>query len=127
MKKDFEGWHKKKSEIEESSKRILFQEREVWFASLGLNVGHEQNGGKGFLRPVLIIKKFNNEICWCLPLTKRYRKGPFHFPLCMNNINSFAILSQLRLVDVKRLVYKINSVEESVFKEIKTKLTRFLM
>ena len=39
MQKDFDGWNdvKKKTHIENS--RPFFREREVWWASLGLNMG----------------------------------------------------------------------------------------
>ena len=44
MKKDFEKWHKKKTDIDNSSKRLFFHEREVWFCSIGMNIGYEQDG-----------------------------------------------------------------------------------
>lgn len=127
MKKDFDGWHKKKSEIDESNKRILFHEREVWFVSLGLNVGHEQNGGKGFLRPVVIVKKFNDTLYWAVPLTKANKIGKYYMPVLVANTPSVAILSQLRLMDVKRLDHKMGVVNENEFGVLKTRLTRFLM
>ncbi len=38
---------------------IYFNEREIWWAHLGVNVGYEQDGkNDNFERPVLIIKKF---------------------------------------------------------------------
>ncbi len=80
MKKDFKKWHNKKSKVDEVKQRPFFHEREIWFSNLGLNVGFEQDGtGKDFLRPVVIVRKFNNEIFWGVPLTKKMKKLPYYF------------------------------------------------
>ena len=61
--KDFVNWHKVKNNIENKKQRIYFQIRDVLFCSIGENVGFEQDGrGKEFLRPVVVVKKFNNEV-----------------------------------------------------------------
>ena len=40
-----------------------------------MNIGYEQDGsGNDFIRPVVIIRKFNNEIFWGVPLTKTRKK-----------------------------------------------------
>ena len=54
----------------------LFHEREVWWCSLGANIGFEQDGGgEDFERPVVILKKFNLDACLIVPLTARPKKG----------------------------------------------------
>jgi mRNA-degrading endonuclease toxin of MazEF toxin-antitoxin module len=128
MKKDFKKWHEEKLVVHNEKERPFFHEREVWFCILGENIGFEQDGsGKEFLRPVIIIKKFNNEICWCVPLTTKLKKGQYYFSFNLaNNEVSTAILSQLRLVDVKRFQYKIGNVPKSDFAELKRKIRQFL-
>ncbi len=75
MKKDFQNWHNKKSQINNIEKRPFFHEREVWFCYFGTNIGFEQDGDReDFQRPVLIVRKFNNEIFWSVPLTKSKHK-----------------------------------------------------
>ncbi len=74
MQKEYQKWHIKKSEVNEVVRRPFFHEREIWFCYLGSNVGFEQDGGENFLRPVIIIRKFNNEIFWGVPLTKSKKK-----------------------------------------------------
>lgn len=129
MNKDFKGWHNKKSDLHENKVRPFFHEREVWFASLGLNVGFEQDGrGDKFLRPVVVIKKFNNEVFWCVPLTKNKKKGNYYFQFSIDEEQiSTAILSQLRLVDSKRLQYKMGDMNTVDFVEIKRKITQLLV
>lgn len=128
MKKDFKKWHTEKSDLHESKIRPFFHEREIWFASIGVNIGFEQDGmGEKFLRPVVIIKKFNNEVMWCMPLTRNQKKGKYYFTFDFtDNIISTAILSQIRLIDSKRLQYKIGNMAEGDFTDIKTKLTQLL-
>ena len=125
MKKDYLDWHKKKTEIEHGNdERLFFHEREVWWCSVGSNVGFEQDGkGKGFARPVLIFKKFNKEIFWGLPLstkiktTKKTKK--FYSSVNLNDeIDRVAIISQMRLIDGKRLISKMGFIDEKNYQEI---------
>ena len=82
---------------------------------------------KNFLRPVVIVKKFNNEICWGIPTTKKTKKGKHYFSFEYKEDEfTTAILSQLRLIDSKRLDYKIGTMKEDDFVEIKKRLISFL-
>ena len=94
MKRDFRKWHGKKEQIESVPDRPFFHEREIWFAHIGANVGSEQDGtGEEFLRPVIIVRKFNNEIFWGVPLTRRHKKSQYYFPFNLGERVSIAILS----------------------------------
>ena len=78
--KDFVNWHKVKKSIDEKEKRINFQIRDVFFCSIGENVGFEQDGrGEEFLRPVVVVKKFNNEVFLGVPLTHTNKKNTTSF------------------------------------------------
>ncbi len=124
MKKDFSEWHKEKSDIHEDRQRPFFHEREIWFASLGANIGFEEDGrGKEFRRPVLVLRKFNNESFWAIPLTKKTKKGEYYFTFSLENRGSnTVILSQLRMIDSKRLQYKIGVLDIKDYVEIKQKI-----
>lgn len=128
MKKDYTNWQTEKEFLHDDKTRPFFHEREVWFASQGINIGFEQDGrGERFLRPIVVIKKFNNEVLWSVPLTKKIKKGPYYFTFALNeNEMSIAILSQLRLLDAKRLQYKMGDMSEKDFKSIKQKLSQLL-
>src|SRR3989339_1919442 len=118
--KDFINWHKIKSKVELKENRINFQIRDVFSCSIGENVGFEQDGrGDEFLRPVVIIKKFNNEVLWAIPLTKTEKKNRYYFSFKLGRKVSVAILSQMRLIDAKRLKYKIGNVKIADFMELK--------
>lgn len=129
MIKDFKKWHDKKGFLHHEKTRPFFHEREIWFCVLGLNIGFEQDGsGKEFLRPILVIKKFNNEVFWCLPLTKTIKKGKYYYQFHIEGKKdtSTVVLSQIKLIDAKRLQYKIGDLHNTDFIEIKKHLIGFL-
>lgn len=121
MQKDYRDWHAEKTQIENNTlNRVFFHEREVWWCSTGSNIGFEQDGkGKKFSRPVLIFKKFNKEICWILPLSTRIKTGKFYSPVTLSDtVPRVAILSQLRLIDAKRLMGKIGIIDSENYNYI---------
>lgn len=124
--KDYKIWTPVKTQLHNSeSARPGFHEREIWYCYLGENIGFEQDGkGNDFLRPVIVLRKFNNEILWAIPLTSAIKKSPYYFVISFgeNKTKSSAILSQIRLIDAKRLSYTIGEVSKEEFKELKKKL-----
>ncbi len=127
MIKDYKKWHKKKKFIENDRPRVFFDEREIWLCYLGENVGFEQDGrGDEFLRPVIVLKKFNNEVLWAIPLTRTEKKNKYYFSFKFNKMVSVAILSQIRLVDAKRLKYKMGDMGIAIFRNFKNKIRQLL-
>lgn len=126
--KDFIDWHEIKNNIEKKEQRLNFKIRDVLFCSIGENVGFEQDGrGEEFLRPVVVIKKFNNEVFWGVPLTRTDKKGKYYFSFSLNNETSVAILSQIRLFDAKRIKYKIGMINDKDFSILKEKIRQLLV
>ncbi len=128
MKKDFQKWHDKKSQIDEIEKRPFFHEQEIWFCHLGTNIGFEQDGsGDDFQRPVVIVRKFNGEVCWVTPLSKTDKRNKYYFPFQFDDkTTSVAILSQIRLLDARRLSRKIGAMKEDDFKKLINKIKALL-
>ena len=124
MKKEFNKWNNKKIIINKTKKVPFFHEREIWFCFLGVNIGFEQDGqGEDFQRPVVIIKKFNNEICWAIPLSKTEKRNRYYFAFSFDKENvSVALLSQIKLIDVHRFSRKIGIISENDFKILIEKL-----
>jgi len=128
--KDFDSWNelKKKIEAEKNEPDKFPKEGEVWMSSLGRNIGFEQNGsGANFSRPVLIVKKFNNHMFWCVSLSTKQKNFDFYFNYTdQNNQKVSAILAQMKLVSVKRLKRKLYELSRDKLQEIKLKLKSFL-
>ncbi|MDP2690938.1 MAG: type II toxin-antitoxin system PemK/MazF family toxin [bacterium] len=113
MNKDYSEWHRKKTEIQSSDRAIYFYERQIWYCSIGSNVGREQDGKHSdFERPVLVLRKFNRNMFWGIPMTSRKKQSSKHYSLCYKGRESYAILSQLRLFDAKRLRRKVGKISQ---------------
>ncbi|MFA5000651.1 MAG: type II toxin-antitoxin system PemK/MazF family toxin [Candidatus Paceibacterota bacterium] len=124
--KNYKNWQPLKSRLqnEPDINRAFFHEREIWYCHLGENIGFEQDGkGIDFLRPIIIIRKFNNEIFWGIPLTSNNKESIYYFKITtQDNVYGSAILSQIRLIDAKRLSYKVGDLPEEEFGELTKKL-----
>jgi mRNA-degrading endonuclease toxin of MazEF toxin-antitoxin module len=133
VEKNYEAWTPLKQTINNSGEpRLFFHERQVWYCHLGENIGFEQDGrGDQFLRPAVIVRKFNNDVCWAVPLTRTRKDLPFYFTFPLQSEagtseSSTAVLSQIRLIDVKRLRRMIGYVSEPDFAALKQKLKALL-
>lgn len=122
--KDYQNWHNKKLILNNRKDlgKLFFREREVWWCALGENIGFEQDGkGEEFRRPVLIFKKFNQYVFLAVPLTTKMKVGKYYVSCKLDDETPRnVIISQLRLVDSKRLIDKIGTVNEVEFNKIKT-------
>ncbi len=134
MEKDFKKWTTIKADLHNSNDaRLFFHEREIWYCHLGENIGYEQDGrGETYLRPIVIIRKFNNDIFWGLPLTRTQKDLPFYFTFTISSEGgnydekSSAVLSQIRLIDAKRLRRLIGYISEADVILLKKKLKALL-
>ena len=125
--KDFDSWNIHKKEIDSTDNKKTFHEREIWFIKIGENIGFEQNGkGTEFLRPVIVYKKFSKNVFLGIPLTKTNRAGKFYSEFEFKDQRSFAILSQIRLFDSKRLAYVMGRMSGGDYKKLKEKLIELL-
>jgi mRNA interferase MazF len=120
MPKDFDKWNLEKKSIHSNQEFPFYNEREIWWCSLGVNVGFEQDGtGQKFDRPVLVIKGFNKNTFLCVGLTGKKKTGKYYFYLGkIEGRDSTAVLSQIRVIDTKRLIRKIETLEEKTFQEL---------
>ncbi len=127
MSKDFKNWYRLKEILHNRKKEQYFKERDVFWASIGVNIGFEQDGkGEIFSRPIVIVKKYNKNIFFGIPLSTQLKEGSFFFTFELNNKKSNALLVQGRIYDIKRLENKIGKISENDFKELKIKLKDLL-
>lgn len=129
MEKDFDKWNGIKKYLELLDIKLFPKEREVWMSAVGRNVGFEQNGaGENFGRPVLVVKKFNNQMFWVVPLSTKQKNFDFYFNFSgPKGDGAAAILAQLRLMSVKRFERNLYTLSEDVFNEIRERLGDLLL
>lgn len=85
-------------------------------------------GGDDYLRPVIIFRKFNNEVFWAIPLTHTNKKTKYYFQISSNRDDqiSTAILSQIRLIDARRLSHKLGNISKDNFYDLTKKFKALL-
>ncbi|NCT55019.1 type II toxin-antitoxin system PemK/MazF family toxin [Candidatus Falkowbacteria bacterium] len=116
LKKDIEllNWSKIKIKINNlNNYPKFFKEREIWWASLGSNIGDEEDGkNRNFERPILILKIFNKELIIGIPLTSRVGNNAFYYNLKKPNRGAL-IFSQLRALSSKRLIRRMAKISKA--------------
>lgn len=126
MEKDFESWNKIKQNLDKIKILPNFHVREIWFCSIGCNVGVEENGKhENFERPVLILKKFNKEMLLIAPLTSNHKNLPFYHLLNYETISS-VMLTQIKIIDTRRLIRKVRTISIDEFSIIKDKIKKII-
>jgi mRNA interferase MazF len=126
--KKFIEWTKLKIRLHTSEREIYFREGEIWWASLGANIGHEQDGkNENFERPVLVLKKFNQFILWVVPLTSQIKEGnPYYVEYKLNGEVYATVISQLRLVSSKRLLRKVGIFLTEDFEKVREEIKKLI-
>jgi mRNA interferase MazF len=122
MEKDFDDWNATKKKIHNQQNRPRFREREIWFCRAGINIGFEEDdSGDKFLRPFVVLKKFNESMFFGIPLTRTPRYGKHYFTVADEHGISFGMLAQARVMDAKRLHYRSRIMPDTVFEELSNK------
>ena len=121
MQKDFDGWNKKKKNINDQQMPPFCHERELWWCALGLNIGYEQDGSSlDYRRPILVLKGLSKQTCLIIPLTTSTNIHKFRPSVgLVEDKEACALLSQMRVIDTKRLVSKIGSLDQKIFEDIR--------
>jgi mRNA interferase MazF len=122
MQKNFDAWCKEKQTLEESGRAPRFHEREIWWCSIGINIGDEENGKNAlFERPVLVIGKFNKEIALVLPMSTKSKVNPYYHAIEYDGVIFSVMLSQIRLVSAKRFRRFIRKISPQQLLSINTR------
>ncbi|TSC75262.1 MAG: mRNA interferase, partial [Parcubacteria group bacterium Gr01-1014_33] len=97
----------------------LVSEREIWWVSIGENVGSEIDGkSKLFSRPVIIFKKLAHGFYLVIPTTTQPRKGSWYVAFRQQGKDMIACLHQVRTIDYRRLSSKLGRIDGNDFTRI---------
>ncbi|MEI6810539.1 MAG: type II toxin-antitoxin system PemK/MazF family toxin [Candidatus Nomurabacteria bacterium] len=134
QKDSFDIWNSLKKDLNSSSKEsAVFRTRDIWWTSLGKNVGFEEDGkNELFERPVLILKKWNASFFVGIPFTTKKiiseENSKFYHRYDLNDFEQgYAMLSQIRVFSSKRIQRRIKKMGEKDFEEVKKKLKEILL
>jgi len=126
--KQFDKWNEVKKQVNDRKKIVNFKEREIYWGSIGENIGFEQNGkGDDFSRPILIVKKLNKQLFFGVPLSTTIREGSYFYNFSfLENQQSSALLVQAKIFDIKRIDRKIGMIDKNDFIKLKNELRSLL-
>ena len=124
--KDFAGWHKRKQFLDVKASTSFFNEGQVWWCSIGVNIGYEIFGKSDvFTRPVLILKKYSKQTFFGLPMTSKIKNYPSRYSFTFQGETSSVILDQGRAMDSKLLLDRLGEVPKAQFEEIRKAFKAF--
>jgi len=126
--KDFDGWIAKKKEYHyRKTKPPMFKERDIWWASIGVNVGFEEDGKhEKFIRPVLVIKKFNQELFLGIPMSTKIKDNRYYVQVTVKNKTVSVLISQIRVFSAKRIQDKLAELDEADFVKLRKEVTKMI-
>ena len=127
MQKDFDAWNKKKKLLDENKRDLLFKEGEIWWCSLGLNIGEEVYGkGGDFRRPVVILRKLSHNSCIVMPTSTKKREGSWYHHLRIQDKERWVLMNQVRFISANRLSVRESALSRDEFGELKKSVAGLL-
>jgi mRNA-degrading endonuclease toxin of MazEF toxin-antitoxin module len=127
MKEQYETWNKEKQKLNEHKRKLLFKEGEIWWCSVGVNIGEEVYGkGTHFRRPVVILKKLAQNSCVVMPTSTKEKEGTWYFPITVNEKKRFVLMNQIRFISANRFSSRESVLPEEQFLALKKSAARLL-
>jgi len=124
--KFIQAWCKLKVALWDKQDKVVFKQGDVWWCSLGMNIGEEMFGkGDKFTRPVLVFRKFTSNSFLGLPLTKQEKQGSWYVEITIHGERNLVMLNQARVLDKKRLTNRIGALDNNDFKKVREKFLEF--
>ncbi len=129
MEKNFDKWNNLKKIFEKEERKFFAHPREIWWGSLGINLGAEIDGkNDSFERPVLVMNVYSKETMFVLPITSKEKNDKFHYKIFVKikDIKTseykerpvWVKLTQARVISNKRLLRKVDLISMDDFKKI---------
>lgn len=127
MEKDFDAWNIRKKNLDTSKRSLLFKEGEIWWCSVGVNVGEEVYGkGNDFRRPVVILKKLSQNSCVVAPTSTKEKSGSWFHYLNIRDKDRWVMMHQMRFISANRLWVRESTLSEEEFTELKKSVATLL-
>jgi mRNA interferase MazF len=119
--KKYTEWFNLKPKIDLKSNQPQFvKEGNLWWCNMGENIGSEINGkGKNFSRPVIIHTKLSKYTFLVIPCSTQIKEGSWFVKFIHQSKEMIAVLSQIKIIDYRRLENKIGDLDEKDYTDIK--------
>ena len=105
----------------------MFKERDIWWASIGINIGFEEDGKhEKFIRPVLVLKKFNRELFLGIPMSTKLKDNRYYIPVTVKGKTVSVLISQIRVFSAKRIQDKLAELDKGDFERVKNEVVKMI-
>ena len=123
----FNQWNEVKKVLNKKERNHFFKEGQIWWCSIGQNIGSESYGkGEKFARPILIIKRLSAELFIGIPLTSKIKTGSWFVSFKHRDKDVTCMLHQIRMFDVKRFSNHIGQIDNEDFENVLESLGQLL-
>ena len=124
--KKFDAWNAQKKLINDWSVQTFIHPQEIWWASLGVNIGVEIDGKhENFERPVVILRVYNAHSAFVAPITTKVKDDKFHCKIMHNNEYVWVKMTQARTISTKRILRKMSVASDKDFSSLRRKMVFF--
>jgi ribose 5-phosphate isomerase B len=125
----FDHWNAVKKRTDALAHTPHVSHGDVVLIRMGKNIGFEQDGeGELFLRPVVVIKKYNQYVFTGVPLTTKKKTNAYYVDIGMvKGVQNYAIISQLRLFDAKRIEYFLGHIPKDGVQALRARIAEVIL
>ncbi len=114
--KPFDEWNTLKKELHNRGDGPRVKQREIWWCSLGVNIGSEIDGKNGSQeRPVLVLKKLSQTMVYVLPVTSKVKDVYYHKEISGGVSPQAVVINQGRAVDTRRFLRRVHILPKNEF------------
>ena len=124
----YDEWNRVKKKISKKKENIKFTQGNIYFTSVGYNIGGEVYGHDNlFLRPVLVYRKLSSQAFIGIPLTSKKKQGSYFFTFRYTKKTlSTALLNQMKVFDIKRTAYYDGYINVKDFTKLRDQVKEFM-
>ena len=124
----YDEWNNLKKMLNTKKEIITFYQGNIYFMSIGKNIGHESYGKNDmFLRPVLVYRKLSKTTFIGIPLTSSKKEGSYYFSFNYKQATtSTAMLNQMRTFDIRRSEYLSGKINNNTYINLEKKVKEFM-
>ena len=118
--KKLTAWNSVKQALHQQQRIVRIKEGEIWWCSIGENIGTEINGkGNRFSRPILIYRKLGSFQFLGIPLTSQEKNGSWYVNFRFQGKEQYASLNQIRTESIYRLQERMGIADKSDMRKIR--------
>lgn len=118
--KHFPEWNERKIVLDANSHKAPYVSTgDIWWVSMGANIGSEIDGkSELFSRPAIVYKKLAHGFHFVIPTTSQQKEGSWYVGFRHKGKDMYVCLHQARAIDYRRFSSKLGSLDDQDLERI---------